>query len=129
MRVGSSNDSLVTVSGETYRAMAIVVCIRGESMTPGQREGRRWRQSGAVAVAAAGVVVITVIIVVATVAVAGQHHVPELLLDVVKGVLLHLDVARAVRENERGRAQLESSRTKAARVGWRDGGGRIHIAT
>ncbi len=104
--------------------MAIVVRIRGESMAPGQREGGRGRQGGVVAAAAASVVV-----VIATIAVAGQHHVPKLLLDVAEGALLHLDVARAVRDWERGGAQLEGSRGTAARVSWGNGWRRFHIAT
>lgn len=96
-------------------------------MAPGQREGRRGRQAGAVAAAAAAAAVI--VVVVAAEAVDGQQRVPELLLDAVRGALLHLDVARAVREGERGGAQLDRSRATAARVRWRSGGRRDNIAT
>lgn len=93
-------------------------------MAPGQREGRGGRQRGVAAAATADVVV-----VIATVAVAGQHHVLKLLLDVVIYVSLHLDVARAIRDLERGGAQLESSRATAARVCWSVGWRRVHITT
>lgn len=96
-------------------------------MAPGQREGGRGRQGGAVAAAAAAAA--GVVVVIAAVAVAGQHHVPKLLLDVAEGALLHLNVARAVRDWERGGAQLDGSRATAARVSWGNGGRRVHIAT
>lgn len=84
--------------------MAIVVRIRGESMAPGQREGGRGRQGGAVAAVGGGD---DVVVVAATVAVAGQHHVPNLLLDVVKTAHLQLAAARAAGGRARGGAQLE----------------------
>ncbi len=101
-------------------------------MAPGQREGGRGRQgavAAAAAAAAAAVAVVVVVVVIAIVDVAGQHHVPELLLDVVKGSLLHLDAARAVREGERGSAHLEGSRATAARVLLGNGCRRVCIAT
>lgn len=91
-------------------------------MAPGQRERGGGRQGGVVAAAAFDVAV-------ATVAVVGQHPVAERLLDVAEAALLHLDVARAVREGERGGAQLEGSRATAARVRRGNGGRRVHIAT
>lgn len=97
-------------------------------MAPGQREGGKRRQGGAVAAttttaAADGAVAVD------TVAVAGQHHVPKLLLAVVKGAFLHLDAARAVKDRERGGARLEHSRAITARVRLGNRGRRVHIAT
>lgn len=93
-------------------------------MAPGHRESGGGRQGGVVpaAAAAAGVAA-------AAVAVVGRHPVPQLLRDVAEGALLHLDVARAVRERERGGAQLEGSRAAAARVRLGNGWRRVHIAT
>lgn len=94
-------------------------------MAPGQRQCGGGRQGSAVAATAAAVGV-----VVATVAVAWQHHVPELLRNVVEGALLvHLAAARTVRHRERGSAQLEGSRSTAARVIWRNGRRRVLIAS
>lgn len=95
-------------------------------MTPGQREGGKRRRGGAVVAAAAATGAAAVA---NAVAVAGQHHVPKLLLAVVKGTLLHLDVARAVRDRERGGAQLEGSRAATARVRLGNRWRRVHIAT
>lgn len=106
--------------------MAIEVRIRGASMAPGQREGGRWRRGGVVAAAAA---VVVVVVVIATVAVARQHQVLKMLRDVVEGALLHLEVARAVRDREQGGAQMEGSRATVAGVSWWNGGRRVHIAT
>lgn len=92
-------------------------------MAPGQRESGGGRQGGVVTTAAAFDVAV------ATVAVVGQHPVPELLLDVAEAALVHLDVARAVRESKRSGAQLKGSRATAARVRWGNGGRRVHIAT
>lgn len=111
-------------AGDTYRPRAIVVRVRGEPVAPRQRERGGGRQGGVVAAAAAAFDV-----AVATVAVVGQHPVAELLLDVAEAAPLHLDVARAVREGERGGAQLEGSRATAARFRRRNGGRRVHIAT
>lgn len=88
-------------------------------MAPGQRQAGGGRQGGAVAAAAvfhaAG----------GGVTAAGQHPVSEQLLDVAETVLLHVDVARGVREGERGCAQLQG----AARVGRGNRGGRVHMET
>lgn len=78
---------LIARFGGTYHPGAVVVRVRGEPMAPGRRQAGGRRQGGAVAAAAvfhaAG----------SGVTVAGQHPVPEQLLDVTETVLLHLDVA------------------------------------
>lgn len=105
---------------DTYHPTAVVVRIRGASMAPGQRDRRGGRQGGGVAsTRAVGVAV----------AVAGQHHVPKVLLAVVKGAVLHLDVTRAVRHRQRGCVQLQSASATAARVRvrWGSDGRRVHI--
>lgn len=94
-------------------------------MAQGQRQGGRWRQGGAVSAAAdaaAGVVAA------AAVAVARQHQVPELRLDVVKAALLSRDAARAVSAGERGEAHVLGSRATAARVRWGNGSRRVQTA-
>lgn len=96
-------------------------------MAPRQREGVKGRQGGAVSAAAAAAA--SAATAVDAVAVAGQRHVPKLLLAVVKGALLHLDVVGAVRDRERGGAQLEGSRVTAARVRLGNRWMRFHIAT
>lgn len=59
-----------------------------------------------------------------TVSVAGQHHIPKLLLLLLlhlDAALLHLDVARAVRDWERdGGSKLEGQRPAAAGFSWGD---------
>lgn len=110
---------LIARFGGTYHPGAVVVRVRGQPVVPGQRKAGGGRQGGAVAAAAdfhaAG----------GGVTAAGQHPVPKQLLDVAEAVLLHLDVARGVREGERGCAQLQG----AARVGRGNGGGRVHMET
>jgi len=96
---------VVWVRGRSYHPGAIVVRVRGESLEARQREGGRRGQARAVA--AVVLVVVVVVVVAAIVAVAGQHHVPKLLLDVVEAAALHLGVARAV--------QLEGGARSAAR--------------
>lgn len=106
------------VPAETYHPLAVVVRIWGQSVVPRLRGGWKRRQRGVVGGT--------------TVSVAGQHHIPKLLLLLLHldAALLHLDVARAVRDWERdGGSKLEGQRPAAAGFSWGDRGRRSHMAT